>query len=76
VVAREDEALAALAEIMSYDRRTVRRRFEERFTSARMARDYVSTYRQLLKMRTASGEEYPSWPHQPDLDGGSKTVDD
>jgi glycosyltransferase involved in cell wall biosynthesis len=45
VVANEDEALAVLAEIMSYDRRTVRRRFEERFTSARMTRDYVSTCR-------------------------------
>ena len=30
VVGSEDEAIAALTEIMSYDRRTVRRRFEER----------------------------------------------
>ena len=76
VVASEDEALAALAEVMSYDRRIVRRRFEERFTSVRMAGDYVSTYRQLLMMRTASGEEYPSWPHQPDLDGDCETAED
>jgi glycosyltransferase involved in cell wall biosynthesis len=61
VVESEDEAVAALTEITSYDRRTVRRRFEERFTAARMARDYVRTYRQLLKKRTASGEEYRSW---------------
>jgi hypothetical protein len=29
-------------------RRTVRRRFEERFTAARMAKDYVNLYRKLL----------------------------
>jgi glycosyltransferase involved in cell wall biosynthesis len=76
VIEREDEALAALAEIMSYDRRAVRRRFEERFTAARMARDYVSTYRQLLKIRTASDEAYKSWPRQNALDSGSKILDD
>jgi hypothetical protein len=30
----EDEAIAALPAILSYDRRVVRRRFEERFTDA------------------------------------------
>jgi hypothetical protein len=64
VVESEDEAVAALSEIVSYDRRTVRRRFEERFTATRMARGYVNTYHRLLKMRTASGEEYRSWPRQ------------
>jgi hypothetical protein len=34
----------------------VRQRFEERFTTARMAKDYVSTYRQLLKMRRSNGK--------------------
>jgi glycosyltransferase involved in cell wall biosynthesis len=42
----EEEAIAALPEILSYDRRAVRQRFEERFTSPRMANDYVRTYRQ------------------------------
>ena len=72
VVGSEDEAIAALTEIMSYDRRTVRRRFEERFTATRMAGDYVRTYRQLLKMRTASSEEYAS--RRPDLDGCEQTA--
>jgi glycosyltransferase involved in cell wall biosynthesis len=45
----EEEAVAALPEILSYDRRAIRQRFEERFTSARMAKDYVSTYRKLLR---------------------------
>jgi glycosyltransferase involved in cell wall biosynthesis len=72
VVGSEDEAIAALTEIMSYDRQTVRRRFEERFTATRMAGDYVRTYRQLLKMRTASSEEYAS--RRPDLDGCEQTA--
>src|ERR1700686_360545 len=48
----EDQAVAALPEILSYDRHAVRQRFEDRFTSTRMAKDYVSTYRQLLATRT------------------------
>jgi len=50
VVDSEQEAVAALPELLSYDRRAVRQRFDERFTAARMAKDYVSTYRQLLRM--------------------------
>jgi predicted chitinase len=72
VVGSEDGAIAALTEIMSYDRRTVRRRFEERFTATRMAGDYIRIYRQLLKMRTASSEEYAS--PRPDLDGCEQTA--
>ena len=53
VVDSEDEAVAALPEILSYDRRAVRQRFEDRFTSTRMAKDYVSTYRRLLKTRSS-----------------------
>jgi glycosyltransferase involved in cell wall biosynthesis len=76
VIEREDEALAALAEIMSYERRTVWRRFQERFTAARMARDYISTYRKLLKMRTGSPEDYKPWRHQLDRGSDTPTVDD
>jgi glycosyltransferase involved in cell wall biosynthesis len=53
VVNSEVEAIAALPEILSYDRRAVRRGFEERFTAARMAKDYVGSYRRLLKTRTS-----------------------
>ena len=53
VVDSEDEAVAALSEILSYDRRAVRQRFDDRFTSTRMAKDYVSTYRRLLKTRSS-----------------------
>ena len=49
IVRSMDEAMLALPEVIALDRRTVRRRFEERFTAARMAKDYVNVYRQLLK---------------------------
>ncbi len=65
VVGSEEEAIAALPEILSYDRRAVRQRFEERFTATRMAKDYVSTYRQLLKRRRPS-----IWQNQLNLNGG------
>jgi glycosyltransferase involved in cell wall biosynthesis len=66
VVNSELEAIAALPEILSYDRRAVRRRFEERFTAARMAKDYVGSYRQLLKTRTSGAKL-----RQVDLNGGN-----
>jgi glycosyltransferase involved in cell wall biosynthesis len=56
VVNSEVEAIAALPEILFYDRRVVRRRFEEKFTSARMAADYVGIYRRLLKTRTSDAK--------------------
>jgi glycosyltransferase involved in cell wall biosynthesis len=42
-------AVARLPEALALDRRAVRRRFEERFTATRMAKDYLQTYRSLLK---------------------------
>ena len=44
-----DEAILAIPQLIALDRRAVRRRFEERFTAARMARDYVNVYRKLLR---------------------------
>jgi len=64
VVDSEEEAIAALPEILSYDRRAVWQRFEERFTATRMANNYVSIYRQLLKMRTSNGKMQSTWPRQ------------
>jgi hypothetical protein len=66
LVDSEEEAIAALPEILSYDRHAVRQRFEERFTSARMANDYVSTYRKLLRERTKAQS---TWPRR--LEGGN-----
>ena len=48
IVETREEAIKALPLVLSLDRRTVRRRFEERFSAARMARDYLEVYRSLL----------------------------
>ncbi|SDR54199.1 Glycosyltransferase involved in cell wall bisynthesis [Rhizobiales bacterium GAS113] len=45
VVATVDEAIRVLPEMIRLDRRAVRLRFEERFSAARMAKDYVNVYR-------------------------------
>jgi hypothetical protein len=42
----------ALRDVLSLDRRLVRRRFDERFTASRMARDYVKVYRNLARRLT------------------------
>jgi glycosyltransferase involved in cell wall biosynthesis len=68
VVDSEYEAVAALPEIVSYDRRAIRQRFEERFTAARMASEYASTYRQLLNNSII---EYNSSQRRPQLNGGT-----
>ncbi len=49
IVDTVEEAIVALPQVLALDRRAVRRRFEERFSASRMAKDYVSVYRSLLK---------------------------
>jgi hypothetical protein len=44
-----DEAVRMLPRVIGLDRRAVRRRFEQRFSSVLMATDYVAVYRSLLK---------------------------
>jgi glycosyltransferase involved in cell wall biosynthesis len=44
-----DEAVATIPRVLALDRSAVRRRFEERFSATRMARDYVSVYDTLLR---------------------------
>jgi glycosyltransferase involved in cell wall biosynthesis len=48
IVDNEDDAVAALQQVLALDRRAVRRRFEERFSATRMVKDYVSVYHKLL----------------------------
>jgi glycosyltransferase involved in cell wall biosynthesis len=67
----EAEAIAALPQVLSYDRRAVRQRFEERFTATRMARDYVSAFRKLLKMGGSNGKAQATKSHQIAFDDGS-----
>src|SRR3974390_3152934 len=48
-----EEAEIMLPSVMALDRRAVRRRFEERFTATRMAKDYVRVYNSLLARESA-----------------------
>ena len=49
IVRTMDEAVRKLPQVLALDRRTVRQRFEQRFSATRMAKDYVRVYRSLLK---------------------------
>lgn len=49
IVADLDEALLALPEVLSLNRRRIRAAFEARFTAERMARDYLDVYRGLMR---------------------------
>src|SRR5205814_2100522 len=44
VVRSLEKAIVALPEVLALDRGRVRKRFEERFSAARMAADYVNIY--------------------------------
>ena len=58
VVEGDDDAVHAIHRLQELDRRKVRARFEERFTAARMARDYVALYQALgerVGSRSAAG---------------------
>ena len=52
-----DEAIKTLPKVLALDRHAVRRRFEQRFSSARMASEYVALYRSLLDGKYISKSE-------------------
>jgi glycosyltransferase involved in cell wall biosynthesis len=49
IAANEDEAVAALRNIDRLDRAMVRATFDRRWTSRRMAEDYVNLYEELAQ---------------------------
>jgi glycosyltransferase involved in cell wall biosynthesis len=49
VVDTEEEAIAALQHIGSLDRKRIRQRFEERFTSTTMVKKYVDIYERVIQ---------------------------
>ena len=61
IVDTMDEAVMMLPRVIALDRRAVRRRFEQRFSSARMATNYVALYRSLLD-RTSISERGTTMP--------------
>ena len=52
-----EEAVKMLPKVLALDRHAVRRRFEQRFSSARMASEYVALYRSLLKQSSTFERE-------------------
>ncbi|MBY6240608.1 glycosyltransferase family 4 protein [Methylosinus sp. Sm6] len=66
------EAVAALGRVLALDRARVRRRFEARFSAARMAKDYVALYRRLLG---AAGARPRGDAHPPPLPCEQLTLD-
>ncbi len=54
VVNSQDEAIEAVKSIAALNRNAIRKRFEERFTAERMARDYLAAYRRLPALRQRS----------------------
>jgi glycosyltransferase involved in cell wall biosynthesis len=69
IVETEEEAVPALTALLDYDRHAVRQRFEQRFTSARMAKDYLKVYRTLTKHAT-NGHEQRTLPRTMERMGG------
>jgi glycosyltransferase involved in cell wall biosynthesis len=57
IVATMDQAVRMLPRVIALDRDAVRRRFKQRFSSARMATDYVALYRSLLEQSSVSERE-------------------
>ena len=57
VVDSVEEAICKIGSLLALDRARVRRRFEQRFTSERMAADYVEIYRELLAKLPGRREE-------------------
>jgi glycosyltransferase involved in cell wall biosynthesis len=52
IVDNVEEAIAAARRVDTLDRRRVRAQFEKRFTSRRMAEDYLALYRQLIDAKS------------------------
>ena len=72
IVEGMEDAAAAIPRVLGLDRRAVRRRFEQRFSATRMAKDYAKLYRSLLKpVRSLVPVE--SAPLQPMARGESAT---
>lgn len=49
IVRTMTEAIRTLPQVLALDRRTVRQRFEQRFSATRMAKDYIQVYGSVLK---------------------------
>jgi glycosyltransferase involved in cell wall biosynthesis len=53
IVSDVDQAVRAIPNLLALDRRSIRSRFEEHFSAARMATDYVRVYQKILRRNAA-----------------------
>jgi len=70
IVRTMDEAIKVLPQMLALGRRTVRQRFEQRFSATRMAKDYVQVYRSLLKRPLLTERAAVMSRLEPDLEKG------
>ena len=57
IVDTMEQAVGMLPQVVALDRHAVRRRFEERFTATRMAKNYLQVYHALLKRPSISDRD-------------------
>jgi hypothetical protein len=57
-----------LPRVLALDRRAVRRRFEERFSATRMAKNYLQVYHSLLSRESVADRDSSVPPLQPVLE--------
>jgi hypothetical protein len=62
VVEGKEEAVAATDGLTRLSRGAIRRRFEERFTARRMAREYLVVYRSLIEFERLRGHRSADRP--------------
>ena len=55
-----DEAVRAVPQVLALDRKAIRHRFEERFSSIRMTKDYLRLYRSMVRKIAHRGVEVPA----------------
>jgi len=65
IVDSVEEAVQVLPQVLALDRRVVRRRFDERFSATRMAKDYLAVYRSLLRQPMVPDSEASRITMQP-----------
>jgi glycosyltransferase involved in cell wall biosynthesis len=60
IVSTVDDAVRAIPDVLMLDRQAVRRRFEERFSSTRMTKDYLRMYRSMIRKTTSRAVDIPA----------------
>jgi glycosyltransferase involved in cell wall biosynthesis len=70
IVDSMDEAIRVMPQVLALDRRTVRQKFEQRFSASRMAKDYVQVYRSLIKQQALPERDAPVSRRQLELEQG------